>query len=159
MCWRHHIRCCWQHRCSQSAIARVRTLPTFGDPTWDPPNIVHWSINSLQLGPYRLFNPDCAPGRQHNYTVLSAQRSGGSRLISFLSILMSWRAFDNYCFIYRRLPSSSPSIFYPILCPDSNEELNDNNCMNRLGIKPFRVSKNVRRWFWICKSFKSLEVV
>ena len=38
--------------------ARVWTLPTFGNPTWwDPRNIVKRSINSLQLGPYYLFNP------------------------------------------------------------------------------------------------------
>ena len=38
-------------------VARVRTLPTFENATWDPPNIVKQSINSLQLGPYHLFNP------------------------------------------------------------------------------------------------------
>ena len=37
-------------------VARVRTLPTFGNLTWDPLKIVALSINSLQLGPYHLFN-------------------------------------------------------------------------------------------------------
>ena len=49
--------------------ARVRTLPTFGNPTWDLPNSVQQSINSLQLGPYLLFNPDCDPCSGHKLCI------------------------------------------------------------------------------------------
>ena len=42
-------------------VALVRTLPTFGNLTWDPPKIMKRCINSLQLGPYHLFNPGGTP--------------------------------------------------------------------------------------------------
>ena len=42
-------------------VARVRTLPTYGNPIWDPPNILLQSINKLLLGLYHLFKPSGTP--------------------------------------------------------------------------------------------------
>ena len=57
-----HSVCDYGHRCRHrmgyrcGLVARVKTLPTIGNPTWIRP--ILWStINSLLFGPYHLFNP------------------------------------------------------------------------------------------------------